>query len=213
MKNKVLLLDIDYTIHDNSLFKNLLGKDFQSKFSISKNKIINIYKLLLNETGFFKPDLFVERLSKEIGYDHKIEIKNILWQKKRFKQTLYPDTRLFPKKVQDTIDTYIFSKGDKLFQTAKIHSLIKAIEPSGVFIFKNKYNKLNNTVKKFKGKKVFIVDDSPDIINKIKSIDNKIVTIMIKRPKFNKNYDYSKKTLADYVVKNLTAAAKIIESK
>jgi len=76
MKNKVLLLDIDYTIHDNSLFKNLLGKDFQSKFSISKNKIINIYKLLLNETGFFKPDLFVERLSKEIGYDHKIEINN-----------------------------------------------------------------------------------------------------------------------------------------
>ncbi|MDP3974370.1 MAG: hypothetical protein Q8P65_00080 [bacterium] len=212
MKNKILLLDIDYTIHDNSLFKTLLGIDFQSKFNISKNKTINIYKLLLNETGFFKPELFVERLSKEIGYDHKTEIKKILWQEKRFRQTLYPDTRLFLKKIQDTIDIYIFSKGEKLFQKAKIHPLTNTIKLTKVFIFKNKFKKLNDTVKKFNGKKIFIIDDSPAIINKMKSIDNKIITIMIKRPKFNKNYDYSKKTLADYVVKNLISAVKIIKS-
>ena len=64
-----------------------------------------------------------------------------------------------------------------------------------------------------KNKDIFIIDDSPEVINKAKEINKNIHTILIKRRKYNKNYNYSGNILADYKVKNLMSAVKIIEWK
>jgi len=212
MKRKALLLDIDYTVHDNAKFKLLLCKDLKKRFNLPYQRVLSLYQNVLAESRYFKPELFINTLSKELGDKYKKEIGSVLWLKARFDKTVYPDTKTFLKKLTKSVNIYIFSKGDKKFQTNKIQPLIKLIKFKKTIILKNKLSKLGQIIRGIKENQIFLVDDSPEIVNQAKKINKNIVAILIKRRNYNKNYDYQKSVLADYKVTNLTSAAKIIES-
>ena len=99
MKNKTLLLDIDYTIHNNAKFKLLLSKDLKKQFDLPTKKLFSIYDQVLFENGYFNPKDFIKKISKELNNKHKIEIANILWDRKKFNKSIYKDSYNFIKKL------------------------------------------------------------------------------------------------------------------
>lgn len=211
MKKKALLLDIDYTIHDNAKFKRLLGKDIKKLTNLSSKKTYEIYEKVLIKYRYFKPDAFINILSKELGNKYNKELNKTLIFNERFNKSIYSDTKLFLKKISNFVNIYIFSKGDKKFQEYKFQPLLKLVKFDKVIILKNKLNKISQIIKNLKENLIFVIDDSPFVINASKKVSKRIVTIYIHR--YNgKKYIFKTPILADYKVTNLTSAARIIQS-
>ncbi|MEX1052613.1 MAG: hypothetical protein WEC80_02085 [Patescibacteria group bacterium] len=217
MKTKALLLDIDFTIYDVIKAKQLFLNELSKKLKINKKTIEKTtedsYKTLKKQEGYFNPLNYVEILSNKLNVKDKDLIRSVLWSSKKFDNCLFKDSFYFIKSIYKTIKIVPFSQGDYKFQQRKLLSFNRYINKKNIFIFKNKLENIRELVTNIKSDKLFILDDSPEVINKAKAINKEIITILIKRKNYNKNYDYSKNVLADYKVTNLISAAKIIQSK
>lgn len=216
MKNKTLLLDIDGTIYDVLKSKKMLEWDLYKKLLIKKNilypMIDESFIEIKRKVRYFEPSLFLDILSNKLNLNNKKELEKVIWDIDKFNKCLYYDSRVFLNRIYKSFNVLIFSTGDKVFQSLKLISIKKYFKNNNIFIYKEKKSKLKSLINKLKDQKIFIIDDSPEIINKAKEINKNIITILIKRKIFNKNYNYNAKNSADYKVKNLISAVKIIES-
>lgn len=216
MKNKILLLDIDGTFYDvvkaKKMYKDTLSKKLNIKKNVINKKIDETYLILKKRIGYFVPELFSKELSKKLKVDDFKLFNEVVWDDNKFIGSMFKDTYNFLNKIYKTVEVLIFSKGDKKFQTRKLKAISKYIKKNNIYIYPDKIAKLKYLFSKFKNKIIFIIDDSPKVINRAKSINKNIITILIKRKYFNKNYDYSGDIKADYRVKNLLSAVKIIKS-
>lgn len=216
MKNKILLLDIDGTFYDvvkaKEMYKNTLSKKLKISKSTLNAEIDKTYLVLNKQIGYFVPSAFSKELSIKLKNDDLKMFNEVVWDDNKFNKSMYKDTYEFLNKIHKTVEVLIFSKGDKKFQTRKLKTINKYIKKNNIHIYPNKIIKLKNLINKFKNKEIFIIDDSPEVINKAKSINKNIITILIKRASYNKNYNYNQTIYADYKVKNLTSVVKIIKS-
>ncbi len=214
MKNKTLLLDIDDTIYDVAkaklMFEKALSKKLNLKASYLADLINGSYKDLKEKVGYYNPSSYVDILAKKL-LTSKSKIQQVSWDEEKFVKCIYNETSRFIQRIYKKFDILIFSTGDKKFQSKKLKTIKKYISNKNIYIYKNKTTKLKSLINKLKNKDIFIIDDSPEVINKAKEINKNIHTILIKRRKYNKNYNYSGNILADYKVKNLMSAVKIIE--
>ncbi len=216
MKNKILLLDIDGTIYDVPKSRKMFENDLCKKIDINKSLLIPIIEQSFQDikklTRYFEPSVFVKILSSKLNINNKKEIEKSIWNIDKFNKCLYYDSKLFINSLYKNLNLIIFSTGDKAFQTLKLNSIKKYIKKNNIYIYKDKKLKFKGLLNKLKDHKIFIIDDSPDVINKAKEVDKNIVTILIKRKDLNKKYNYSQTINADYKVKNLMSAVKIIKS-
>ncbi|MFH1826898.1 MAG: hypothetical protein ABH812_00485 [bacterium] len=216
MKKKVLLLDIDGTIYDVPKSKKMFQNDLYKNLNIKKNilfpKIDQSFYEIREKTRYFDPSIFAEILSNKLNLNNKKEIKKAIWDIDKFNKCLYHDSKAFLSRIYKNLNILIFSTGDKTFQSLKLNSIKKYIKKNNIYIFTNKKLKLKRLISKLKNQVIFVIDDSPEVINLAKKYNKSIVAILIKRRICNTNYNYKKKNLADYKVKNLISAVKIVQS-
>jgi len=213
MKDKILLLDIDHTILDLNRTRKFLIHKLKKLFkedipSIEKTTDFIINKVT-KENKIFNPYMFINELAGKCSIK-KNKIKNIVWTKERFKKSLYKDVKPFIKRIKGYLDIYIFSQGYIKYQKQKLAGLEGLINKKNILIFEDKKINIKRILNKFKNKKIYLIDDSPVIINFAKKVNNKIIAILMKR-KNGKKYLKHKKNLADYIVKELKSAYKIIK--
>ncbi len=214
MKNKILLLDVDSTILDltrsrNYLLNKLTGLLKDDKSSVGK-RIDSLLKKNTKENKIFHPHKFIKQLVDNYSIKNKNKFKNIIWAKERFEKSLYGDVIKFIKDVRVIVEIIIFSQGFREYQKRKLVGIEQFLDRKNIFIFKNKQSNLKKVFKKYKNKKIFLIDDSPLIINAAKQINKKIITILIKR-KNGKKYIIKDEIMADYKVQNLKPVYKIIK--
>lgn len=215
MKNKTLLLDIDSTFYDvvkaKEMYKDTLAKKLKIKKSVINKEIDKTYIILKKQIGYFEPSIFSKELSKKLKIDNLKIFNDAVWDDNKFNKCIYKDIFDFLNKIHKTVDVLIFSKGDKKFQERKLIAIKKYIKKSNIHIYPDKLAKLKSLLNKLKNKEIFVIDDSPEVVNKAKEINKNVTTILIKRASYNKNYNYDQLINTDYKVKNLSSAVKIIK--
>ena len=112
MKNKILLLDIDYTIYDVTKAKEMFKKALSRKLNIKGKYLTDLvngsYKDLKDKVGFYDPlsyaDILAERLQTS-----KSKILQVNWEEERFIKCIYNDVHVFIKNIYKEIpSSYIY---------------------------------------------------------------------------------------------------------
>ena len=177
-KNTIVLFDIDYTLFDTKSLKDIVyEKYFQD---IEKALFLENLKNLSEETPLKKR--IRECLWKEVG-----------------SHLLYPETLEIIEEFSKKVLVGIFSKGHQKFQREKIKLIEKFFEEENTHIFLDKIAKLPEVLGKYANKRIFIVDDSLEVLIEAKSINPKVMTILVDRE--GKNFENNFKP--DIVIKNL----------
>lgn len=108
----------------------------------------------------------------------------------------------------------IFSEGnielqkDKLLKT----DMSKHFNQENVHIFEEKTKSISSVLEKYKGDQIFIVDDRPVILEKVKKQDPSIFTIFINREKRIWRRDESTDYQADAVIYSLTEIIPLVNN-
>jgi FMN phosphatase YigB (HAD superfamily) len=154
MKNKIVLLDIDYTLFDTKLFK---------------------------ESNLTKYSLYAEIL---------------------------PTLKI----LASVADLGIFSKGEGEFQTNKLQEtgLGDFFRQENVHIFDNKDLNLEKVIAKYKGLKIFLIDDKLTTLYNAKIKTPDVFTIWIKRGPFAQDETLLGNFSPDATITSLKEAVRII---
>jgi FMN phosphatase YigB (HAD superfamily) len=199
-----LIFDFDHTLYSTKKLYLETKKDF---------KVLGVNEKLFNSS-------FQESKRKGRAYDpeeqFRIIVKNnsdISIQKmrenlneitKRSSDFLYSDVPLFLEKFKNRFTFYIISYGGEngCFSKVKIdESGIKDYFKDVFIIKKNNKNECLARILKKEEKAIFI-DDSPEILSKVKEDFSKIITIRINRGE-GRYTDYSDNDKIDFSIRNL----------
>jgi hypothetical protein len=190
MKNKVLLLDIDYTIYnpkDAAVLRNKkIASLCKTNFSKTNKEVTKIYKQVTLKTNYLIPQIFINRLSKHFSINKK-KMSKIIWSNEILHNYLFKDVKRTLSQIKKIAKIIIYSQGDKGFQTEKLFYIKKYI--NDIYIHKNKIKSLKKTINKFKDKKIFIIDDWPLVLKKAKDINKDVFTIQMYRGNKARKYN------------------------
>lgn len=198
--SKVALFDIDYTLFDSKKYREKIFKNLSDKLGYKDSefflkKIEETY-YSSKEKGSFIPAQFVNRLVKDFDLSCSVkELEDILWRKEIFVECLYKEAedvlRLLSK--NKNIKIGIFSGGHDIFQRRKIEAVKDFFDEEHIHVFMQKGQELKKIIGKYKGKKLYYIDDILELLEKAKKINEEITTIWIKRGRFAK-----KQAIADF---------------
>lgn len=182
MKQRIIFIDIDRTIFDAELFLQDFYKELTAKFGLNDediDEIKNIYKDVKNKTGYFAPNLFLEKITNSFSNISPGDIENLFWGD-LIQKHLYPDSDALLG-ISNTIKIGIFSKGDEKFQKKKIEKFSEQISEDNIHIFEEKIDKLEQLLKDYKDFEIYFVDDSMEVLEKAKELNPAVFTILIDR--------------------------------
>jgi len=190
---KIALFDIDYTLFNTKRFRfrlyNGVGAVLQKKQG--KKLSQKVYADIREELDYFDSRMFVQKLSQHVPKKEDAKhIEEALWSKKNFYEGLYAETKNTLKKLLERgIPIGIFSKGETRFQRAKLISIEDLLTEEHIHITLNKHTSLPKLIDKYKGKRIFLIDDALDVLYKAHELDPSIFTIWVKRGKFAKKQE------------------------
>lgn len=202
-----IILDFDDTIFSTYAFIEEKIKIF-NKEGFSREEYFINYEKVKKEKGYFDVDLIIDLFYKNKKFDKKRiknEIQTVIINSKIF---IYQDFFDFAKSF-DKKDLALVSVGLKEIQVGKIKN-------TGIVSFFNKVSiplkyksdEIELIVKKYPLEKIFFIDDKAKQIDEAKKRLPGIVAIKMERS--TGRHILLKSELADYVVKNLDEAKKII---
>jgi FMN phosphatase YigB (HAD superfamily) len=122
------------------------------------------------------------------------------------------------RQVLENLNTFatlgIFSKGEVQFQKTKLREtdLVKFFEEKNIHIFDDKNINLVQTVNKYKGSKIFLVDDRLEVLSSAKKNTKQIFTIWMKRGRYAQSQKEIPGFFPDARVENLLEVVKIVKS-
>ncbi len=108
----------------------------------------------------------------------------------------------------------IFSKGETQFQKTKLEKtgMAKFFKEENVHIFDNKDANLIKIIDKYKGLKIFIIDDKLEILYSAKMYMDQLFTIWVKRGWYAENQKAIPDFIPDAEVENLSEVVRIVKS-
>ncbi|KKQ28393.1 MAG: hypothetical protein A3H17_00925 [Candidatus Levybacteria bacterium RIFCSPLOWO2_12_FULL_37_14] len=108
----------------------------------------------------------------------------------------------------------IFSKGETQFQKTKLEKtgMAKFFKEENVHIFDNKDANLIKIIDKYKGLKIFIIDDKLEILYSAKMYMDQLFTIWVKRGWYAENQKAIPDFIPDAEVENLSDVVRIVKS-
>lgn len=187
MKNKIILFDIDHTLFDTNLFRQLVAERLHRKLpSMTMSQIMeadNAAHKKMKNTNTFSPvnaaNFFSLEINSQISPD---EIVDIWTDKQMFQSCLYDDVLPVLRKLQNEgFVMGVFSTGIAEFQIEKIAALQSFFQKEHIHIFELKDIKLQVIIGKYKDDKMILVDDSLFILKQAKEIDQNVMVIWIRR--------------------------------
>lgn len=201
-----IVLDFDETIFNTHAMMRELLKIF-AKEGFIENQFWDIYKECKKKLGDFDKGLLVDLLYESRVFDKNkvsLEIDHIIEKSNEFiYQDFFDFISNFKKK-----DLILLSFGTTDFQKIKIENsgIVKYFDDI-IITSRNKADDLKEIQKKYNENLVFI-DDKAEQIDDAKKCLPQIVAIKIER--INGRHVLLKAERADYIVKNLDEAKKII---
>lgn len=119
-------------------------------------------------------------------------------------QILHSDAKNFISYAKKCGEIFLFTEGDRNFQMKKVkkYKLDKLFK--GNLKLYDEYKKMDEIKKEIKGKKIILVDDRPDVIDKAKLLGWK--TIRVKRGRYKKKEGSQKPT---YITNDLETIIKL----
>lgn len=108
----------------------------------------------------------------------------------------------------------IFSKGETQFQKTKLENtgLTKFFKEENVHVFDDKNINLSKTINKYKGSKIFLIDDILYVLNSAKTNAKNIFTIWLKRGRYAETQKEISGFTPDAQVENLLEVGRIVKS-
>ena len=202
-KKIVVLFDIDYTIFNTVMFvENVYEKNYKS---IGKE---TFYKILEE----------IRTNLKQVLNDKNTIRSNIassLWLQAGLGQNFYEETITVLEETNKMVTVGIFSKGDEKFQKEKIKCISRFFSEDNINITLDKYKKLPEIIKKYKGNKLIIVDDILKVLYTAKTLNEDIYTVWIKRKVGNEEYVFNQESIEgfspDVTMSNLKKLIPIIK--
>lgn len=212
MKQKVVLFDIDYTLFDTEQFRDKLYKGLED---VLEQKVqdagTGIYKDIRKELGYFNPNLFLKRLAKHLKREaDKEALRNVIWDEVAMRACIYPETEGTIEQLAKEALIGIFSKGFNTFQRAKLIAIKHFLDDQHIHVTVNKETRLPKLIKKYEGKRLYLVDDALDILSIAKKLDTNIFTIWVKRGRFAEMQEPIEGFVPDAIVLNLRTVVKIV---
>lgn len=204
-----IILDFDDTIFNTSAFIDEKIKIF-NKEGFSREEYFVNYEKIIKEKGYFDTDFMIDLFFTLKKFDKnkiKGEIEAVI---KRSKVFIYDDFFDFAKSFSKR-DLYLVSTGLEEIQKGKI-------ENTGIESYFNKISiplsykskDIELIAKEYPSEKIFFIDDKAKQIDKVKKELPQVVAMKMERA--SGRHILPKSELADYAVKDLSEAVKIINT-
>ena len=164
---KIILFDIDHTLFDTNVFRDIIYKKLSKKLKLKYNEdflklIKKSEKITINKKKYFDPDFFMKTLinltNSKLNQDH---LKPEFWNNSNFEKSIYPEVISVFNEIKKNKNVLIgiFSRGETKFQKKKIEILEDNLADEHVHIFINKLDEIDKIVSKYKDYQVLIVDN------------------------------------------------------
>ncbi len=214
-----IILDFDDTIFNTHQLAQESVKVFK-KFGFTEKEFWNTYQRCKKKKGDFDLDIVVDLVFNSNKLNH-LSAEDCSVNKKKIKEEMnllfcrasdfvYPDFFEFVKSFNKK-DLILLSFGTTDFQGMKIkNSSISPCFQEVIITQKDKTDNLKNILNKYKGEKIFFIDDKAEQIGKIKEKLPQIITMKMER--LQGMHINTKSKLTDYVVKDLNEVKNIINN-
>lgn len=179
----LIIIDFDRTLFDADSFKEELSK-IARRYGVPKSTFLKVYKESALKGICFVPNRFLHTLAKsKPGLEiNKIE-KDYSGLVKNAQKFLFSDAENFLKNLSENNKMVLLTYGDKNFQNKKIkYSGIKKYFDEIVITTKfDKTNEVKKVIKKYKKEKIIFIDDSADVVERVKEKLPRVKTIKASR--------------------------------
>ncbi|MEK7451072.1 MAG: sugar phosphate nucleotidyltransferase [Patescibacteria group bacterium] len=148
------------------------------------------------------------------------DIDYTLFDTRKFKDSKLQDYNIYEEvmgilmQLSGLANLGIFSKGETEFQKTKLEKtgMMKFFKDNDVHIFDDKDANLINVLEKYKGSKLFLVDDKLEILYSAKKHMSQVFTIWVKRGPFAQVQKPIEEFSPDEQVENLSEIVRIVQS-
>lgn len=190
VKKKIILFDIDYTLFNAQLFRELFFEILVTQVPYkSRDEFLNIleevYEKAKKKTSFFDPKSFLEILNKKIPLKDQKVLEKAIMKEEILESALYEETKKVLQELakQKDIILGIFSWGSIPTQKAKIRVLKNYLQEEHIHVVEvDKRTVLPEILSKYNNHVVYLVDDYQEVLSKAKQLHPELYTIWIKRP-------------------------------
>lgn len=189
MNKLTVLLDVDNTILDGEAIHAYVDNIFEKKFGRGSAKAFEgIWNGLREVHGHPIWEQAVARFAK-VCHTDKGEIEKIFLSVP-FSKFWLPGAKRLVNSLSLRSNLVIFSAGDPLFQATKIVKLGLGKKASEVVLVGGKkVESLKDLISKYKGLKLMVIDDKPEILEAAKEQASDAVTIWIRYGRYAKGRD------------------------
>lgn len=147
-----------------------------------------------------------------------LDIDYTLFDTKTFKESgltnysLYEEVLEMLEKLKGQVSLGIFSKGDAEFQNIKLMQtgIKDFFNQDNIHVFQDKDINIDKVLEKYKGYKIFFVDDKLSVLYAAKMQNVAVFSIWVKRGPFAENQEELKDFSPDVTVSNLSSLDEII---
>lgn len=165
MVREIILFDIDYTLINSQISKELRRERFSKLLGISEEDFsLTEKEYVKKDTGFtdFDPNEYVDFITNKYSVSRE-DISKIFFDDINFQRALYPDVIASLDKLRNNYSLGIFSEGMEDFQMMKLHrsDILKYFDPKLVFIHRRK---LTGEVLSLLPEGCYIVDDNVFVV-------------------------------------------------
>lgn len=182
---KLILFDIDNTIFDSVYFrKDIFQKVSTALHAVGARKTVEeiekIVDNLIEQYGFFDPEMFVEIL-EHLNQKDKQKIKDIFINKEGMIPFIYEEMIELIAKFAELGEIGVLSQGETKYQLAKFASISHHFHKERIHIVPDKKSEMTNILNNYGGYKVYYVDDLLSMLSVAKKIRPDLVAIWSNR--------------------------------
>lgn len=178
---KIIYFDIDNTLLNTRLFKQLFYQEVADKLNLPLEKVVDIYnqyKSTLERGTDFYPDDLAKFISEATGVEYTY-LKNLFDDKSLYQKSIFADTVLVLEKLKKDNRLSIYSEGFEEYQSKKLRlsGIIDYFEPELMIIKRRKLDK--RSIDEIKDGST-VIDDNKEVIEILKNCKN-FETVWINR--------------------------------
>lgn len=123
MINPILLFDIDYTLFDTDIFRNISLIEIATQYRLEESAVRQFYATYREGTQApigINMKHFTEHIGKEFGLSPDLLFATVMHTEKLYRNSLYPDTLSTLTLLAKDYSLGIFSQGYREFQENKL---------------------------------------------------------------------------------------------
>lgn len=184
-----ILFDIDHTLFDSDKYREIcfrvLGERLKQKDREAFMAFAEQEYRKVRLRGTFKPGEFIYQLITQLGISgDSDDLSEIFFDEQYIDEACYPEVTEVLQTLSSNVTTKlgILSFGVDSLQRKKIQSIVHILHSDAIYI--NEVDKLEDIptiLGKHAGEQLYIIDDVLNVLQRFKSLDPSVITVLIER--------------------------------